>query len=330
MSGLFFRELGLPRPVVNLAVGSGTHAWQTAEIMQRFEPVLLERRPALVLVVGDVNSTLACALAATKSRFRLAHVEAGLRSFDRSMPEEINRVVTDVLADHLFVTEPAGVRNLKREGIAPRQIHLVGDVLADALRLYDRLVRRSAIIRRLFGNQRRKALPPYCVLTLHRPANVDDPRVLRRLLGTVQDISREVPVVFPVHPRTRQRLAEMSEKGSGANAEASRRVIYTEPLGYIDFIRLLSGAKLLLTDSGGAQQEAFLQGVPCLTLRETTERPSTLAGGMNRLVGTDRDRIVDEAMRILSGKRSPRPRIYWYNDGHAADRIADMLEPFLM
>jgi UDP-N-acetylglucosamine 2-epimerase (non-hydrolysing) len=319
MSGLFFRQLGVPPPVVNLAVGSGTHAWQTAEIMRRFEPVVAERKPRLVLVVGDVNSTVACALVAAKMGVRLAHVEAGLRSFDRSMPEEINRIVTDALADDLFVTEPVGVRNLRKEGVSPERIHLVGDVLADALRLYRRHVKRAEVLGQVFKGRRSNDPPVYAVLTLHRPANVDDPAVLCRVLRSIERIAKIAPVVFPVHPRTQQRLQTMlSAQGRGGGAG----LICTAPLGYIDFIRLLSGAKLLLTDSGGAQQEAFILGVPCLTLRDTTERPLTLIGGMNRLLGSDEKRIVDEASAILSGDRRPRRREYWYIDGRAGDRIA--------
>ena len=319
MSGLFFRQLGVPRPVVNLAVGSGTHAWQTAEVMRRFEPVVADRKPGLVLVIGDVNSTAACALVAAKMGVRLAHVEAGLRSFDRTMPEEINRIVTDVLADDLFVTEPAGVRNLRREGIAAKRIHLVGDVLADALRVYQTVVKQSDILPRLFRVARAEEVGAYCLLTLHRPANVDNPTVLRRLMRAIEEISRVAPVVFPVHPRTQQGLrAVLSARGRGGASS----LVCTDPLGYGDFMRLLSGAKLLLTDSGGAQQEAFILGVPCLTLRETTERPLTLRGGMNRLLGSDERLIVREALAILSGSRAPRRRNYWYMDGQAADRIA--------
>jgi len=321
MSGVFFRQLKIPASVVNLAVGSGSHAWQTAEIMRRFEPVVAERRPSLILVVGDVNSTVACALVAAKMGIRLAHVEAGLRSFDRSMPEEVNRV-TDVLADDLFVTEPAGVRNLKKEGVPPERIHLVGDVLADALRLYGKVIRRSEILRDLSKGHSRTGFPAYCVLTLHRPANVDDPRTLRRIMRAVQRIAETVPVIFPVHPRTQQRLQSVST-AQGRGGES--RLHFTAPLGYIDFIGVLSGAKLLLTDSGGAQQEAFILGVPCLTLRDTTERPLTLVGGMNRLLGSDEKLIVHEALTILSGQRIATRRDYWYVDGHAADRIAGIL-----
>jgi len=322
MSGLFFRQLNIPPPVVNLAVGSGTHAWQTAEIMHRFEPVVVGRKPSLILVVGDVNSTVACALVAAKMGIRLAHVEAGLRSFDRSMPEEINRVLTDVLTDDLFVTEPAGVRNLKKEGVSSGRIHLVGDVLADALRLYGKAVKRSDVLRDLFKERPKTGLPAYCVLTLHRPANVDDPRTLRRIMRAVQRIAEIAPVVFPVHPRTQQRLQSASTaRGRGGESQ----LLFTAPLGYIDFIGVLSGAKLLLTDSGGAQQEAFILGVPCLTLRDTTERPLTLVGGMNRLLGSDEQRIVQEGLAILARRRVPQRRDYWYIDGHAADRVAQVL-----
>lgn len=321
MSGLFFRELRIPGPVANLHVGSGTHAWQTAEIMRRFEPVLSERKPALVLVIGDVNSTVACSLVAAKVGVKLGHVEAGLRSFDRTMPEEINRVVTDVLADHLFVTEPAGVRNLENEGISGGKIHLVGDVLADALRLYRPVINSSDIVRRMLDAHSCDLSQPYCVTTLHRPSNVDDPKVFTRLVTAIARVAQAAPVIFPVHPRTRKRV-EQGGLRTGSRAPSGCRIVYLDPLGYLDFVRLLQGAKLLLTDSGGAQQEAFILGVPCLTLRETTERPMTLLGGMNTLVGTAAKQIVTQALAILEGNRRPKRPGYSYLDGHAAERIA--------
>jgi UDP-N-acetylglucosamine 2-epimerase (non-hydrolysing) len=237
------------------------------------------------------------------------------------MPEEINRVVTDVLSDDLFVTEPAGVSNLKREGIDSERIHLVGDVLADALRLYGKMIARSRVLEAVLRDPKE----PYCVLTLHRPANVDNPRILRPILDAIQRLARRVSVVFPVHPRTKARLRGMKSRQSRGGG-GCRGPVFTEPLGYMEFIRLLSGASFLLTDSGGAQQEAFILGVPCITLRDTTERPLTLTGGMNRLAGSDPGRLLDEAEGLLAGKRRPRRQRLWYNDGCAARRIARIVK----
>ncbi len=313
MSQLFFDELRLPRPDVNLEVGSGSHAVQTAEVMKRFEPVVLADRPDLVLVVGDVNSTLACALVAAKLLVPVAHVEAGLRSFDRTMPEEINRILTDAVSDWLFVTEPSGLENLRKEGVPEGRVFLVGNVMMDSLVACRPRVDASTILTQL-------GVEPghYAVLTLHRPANVDDPRTLERLMSAVGRLQQEVPFVFPVHPRTRRTIDAYLARAALPNLRL------TEPLGYLDFMKLLSHARLVLTDSGGVQEETTFLGVPCLTMRENTERPATVTEGTNRLVGLDPERIVAEGLRALTsdggGARVPA---LW--DGHAAGRILDVL-----
>jgi UDP-N-acetylglucosamine 2-epimerase (non-hydrolysing) len=312
MSRLFFEELRIPRPDVDLGVGSGSHAWQTAEVMKRFEPVVLERRPDAVLVVGDVNSTIACALTAVKLGVPVAHVEAGLRSFDRAMPEEINRILTDAISRWLFVTEPSGVENLRREGVPEDRTFLVGNVMIDTLLACRELSGRSAILDDLGLAGR-----DYGVLTLHRPANVDDPAVLAGLLGAIGQVQRELPVVFPVHPRTRRVL-------EGSDLAAMPRLILTEPLGYLDFMRLLAGARLVLTDSGGIQEETTVLGIPCLTLRNNTERPITVEQGTNRLVGLDPQTIVAAARAVLAEPpRDRRVPDLW--DGRAAGRVVDIL-----
>jgi UDP-N-acetylglucosamine 2-epimerase (non-hydrolysing) len=312
MSRLFFKELKIPRPDLDLGVGSGTHAAQTAEVMRRFEPVVLEQRPDVVVVVGDVNSTLACALTAVKLGVPVAHVEAGLRSFDRSMPEEINRVLTDAISHWLFVTEPSGVTNLRREGVPEERIFQVGNVMIDTLLACRELSGASSIRDELHLTDR-----PFAVLTLHRPANVDDPEVLAGILTAIIRVQRELPIVFPVHPRTRRAL-------NGHDLGDQPGLIVTPPLGYLDFMKLLAEARLVLTDSGGIQEETTVLGVPCLTLRNNTERPITIEQGTNHLVGLDPERIVAAARRVLSGPPSPgRVPDLW--DGRAAARIVDVL-----
>jgi UDP-N-acetylglucosamine 2-epimerase (non-hydrolysing) len=312
MSRLFFDELRIPRPDVDLGVGSGSHAAQTAEVMKRFEPIVVEQRPDAVVVVGDVNSTIACALTAVKLGVPVAHVEAGLRSFDRTMPEEINRILTDAISRWLFVTEPSGVENLRREGVPDDRIHLVGNVMIDTLLACRDLCARSTI-----RDDLRVAGREYGVLTLHRPANVDDPAVLADLLGAIGRIQGELPIVFPVHPRTRKAL-------EGRDLAAMPGLILTEPLGYLDFMKLLAEARLVLTDSGGIQEETTVLGVPCLTLRNNTERPITIEQGTNRLVGLDPQRIVAAARAVLS--EPPRPgQVPELWDGRASSRIVDIL-----
>ncbi len=304
MSEVFFEQLGIPAPNVNLEVGSGTHARQTAEIMTRFEPVLLERQPDIVLVYGDVNSTVATALVCAKLGVRVGHVEAGLRSFDRTMPEEINRLVTDQLADLLFTPSADGDVNLQKEGIPAERIFLVGNVM-----IYS-LVKLLPVAQR----QSKNGLPErYALVTVHRPANVDDSARLKRLLQSLLEVNRDLAVIFPAHPRTRQRISDF-----GLNAEQLRVL---DPLSYVDFLGLQSRATVVITDSGGIQEETTYLGVPCLTLRENTERPVTVTLGTNVLVGRDPDKLRSELARVLAGqaKKGTIPPLW---DGHAGERIA--------
>ncbi|HZZ78182.1 MAG TPA: UDP-N-acetylglucosamine 2-epimerase (non-hydrolyzing) [Gemmataceae bacterium] len=315
MSDIFFRELGLPEPDVNLGVGSGSHSKQMAEVMVRFEEVVLERKPDMVLVYGDVNSTAAAALVCAKVLIPLGHVEAGLRSFDRTMPEEVNRLVTDALADLLFTPSEDGNINLRAEGVKADKIHLVGNVMIDTLiRLLPRALERwgdLAATLKLDG-----AKPRYVLVTLHRPSNVDEPAALAALMQTLNDIAREIPVVFPVHPRTRQRLAQLPATDS--------RLLLIEPLGYLDFLALQCHATLVVTDSGGVQEETTYLRIPCITLRANTERPVTITTGSNVLVGQDTRRLRDEVtQRLAGGGRQGEIPPLW--DGHAGERIADIL-----
>jgi UDP-N-acetylglucosamine 2-epimerase (non-hydrolysing) len=316
MSQVFFDELELPRPDVNLEVGSGSHAWQTAQIMQRFEPVVLDYKPDWVVVPGDVNSTLACALVSSKLGIPVAHVEAGLRSFDRTMPEEINRVVADHLADALFTTEPSAEENLKCEGIAPAKVHFVGNVMIDSLvtMLPKAEVRWRALHERL-GCDR------FVLVTLHRPSNVDHPEVLREIIVALADIARHTPVVFPVHPRTRQCIID-----AGLEVDAARLRL-EEPLSYLNFLALEAHAAVVVTDSGGVQEETTFLGVPCLTARPNTERPVTITEGTNRLVASQSDTLISAIQGILNGNRylgQSSPPALW--DGCAARRIAAVLQ----
>ncbi len=313
MSDLFFRQLEIPEPTENLEVGSGSHAVQTAAIMTRFEPVLERYRPDVVLVVGDVNSTVACGLTAVKKGIPLIHVEAGLRSFDRTMPEEINRIVTDALSDWLFCSEEDGVHNLLREGRPAERIFLVGNVMIDTLLRHRERAARTGILEQMGLGPRR-----YALLTLHRPANVDDPATLSRLMEVLDRVACDWPIVFPIHPRTRARLEALGLQWRG-------QWKWIEPLGYLEFLALMDGARLVMTDSGGVQEETTVLGVPCLTLRENTERPATIRLGTNRLAGTDPDRIwkAYEAVREGAVQPGPLPPLW---DGRAAERIADALE----
>ena len=315
MSQVFFDELEMPKPDVNLEVGSGSHAQQTAQIMQRFEPVLLDYKPDWVFVPGDVNSTVACALVASKLGVKVAHVEAGLRSFDRTMPEEINRIVTDHLADLLFTTEPSGNENLRREGIPEEKIRFVGNTMIDTL---VRLLPKAET--RWLGLQQRLGLDGYVLVTLHRPANVDDPVVLQEIMTALLEISRTMRVVFPVHPRTKQRIdaLDLSKQQS-----ISGNIQYLEPLGYLDFLALEAHASLVLTDSGGVQEETAYLNVLSLTLRPNTERPITLTHGTNRLVACDAQSVL-KAFREQVSNKTPnvgQKQPLW--DGCAAERIVD-------
>jgi UDP-N-acetylglucosamine 2-epimerase (non-hydrolysing) len=309
MSDVFFRELGIPVPDVHLGVGSGSHAEQTARIMVEFEKVCLEHKPDMILVVGDVNSTMACSIVAAKLRIPVAHVEAGLRSFDRSMPEEINRLVTDALASHLFTTSRDADENLKREGADPSKIFFVGNVMIDTLMKH---------------RAKASALPvdkpkQYALVTLHRPSNVDDPNVLRGILEALDEISKTMPVLFPIHPRTAKRIEDFGFSMNGIRT--------TPPQGYLEFLNLQATATVVLTDSGGAQEETTILGVPCLTLRHNTERPITITDGTNIMVGPDKSRILDAFRRIMSGDWKPAgPPEFW--DGHAAERIIRVIRDF--
>jgi UDP-N-acetylglucosamine 2-epimerase (non-hydrolysing) len=319
MNDRLFDDLQLPKPDVNLEVGSATHAIQTAEVMRRFEPVVDEHKPSCVLVVGDVNSTLACSLVAVKKGIPVVHVEAGLRSYDRAMPEEINRILTDQIADRLYTTERSAEGNLSLEGIPAARVHFVGNVMIDSLKTSKPHARNArdtltafnvdtSIIDRVSG---------YGVVTLHRPSNVDDPRTLRDLLEILSAVADKVPLVFALHPRTRSNIERFDLMGL---IDASKMVLLP-PQGYLEMVGLMSGAKLVLTDSGGLQEETTALGVPCLTLRENTERPITVEQGTNILVGRSREAILANTIDILAGngKHGRIPELW---DGHAAERIA--------
>ena len=315
LSKVFFDDLAIPAPDVNLNVGSGSHAQQTAAIMAAFEPVLLQHRADLVLVVGDVNSTVACALVAVKLGVPVAHVEAGLRSFDRTMPEEINRLLTDQISDLLFTTEASGFENLVREGIPPGKIHFVGNTMIDTLLAHRARAAAMNVPARL-GVEPGK----YGLLTLHRPSNVDDPVVFDRLLEGIAGVSVDVPIFFPIHPRTRPRI---SESPRAAGLEQSGRLRLMEPLGYLEFVGLMESSRVVLTDSGGIQEETTILGVPCLTLRENTERPVTVSSGTNQIVGTDPARISEAWRHVKSSFAQRMIPPLW--DGKAAVRIVDVL-----
>lgn len=317
MSQVFFDDLDLPQPAHFLGIGSGSHAQQTARTMIAFEEVVLQETPDLILVVGDVNSTVACALVAVKLHLPVAHVEAGVRSFDRRMPEEINRVVTDAIADVLLTPSEDAAANLDREGIPPEKIHFVGNVMIDALVQSVERARSSAILGDL-------GLTPktYGLVTLHRPSNVDDRATLVRLLDVLEVICRQLPLIFPVHPRTQRMLDELGL------AERVRQIAHLRlipPAGYLDFLHLESEARLILTDSGGVQGEATALGVPCLTLRDTTEWPVTITEGTNQLVGLVPDAILAGVERALNGPTRPgrMPKLW---DGHTAERIVEVLK----
>lgn len=313
MSQIFFDDLGLDRPEHYLGVGSGSHSWQTAEVMQRLEPVLVEQRPDVVVVVGDVNSTVAGALTATKLDIPVAHVEAGLRSYDRSMPEETNRVVTDVVSDLLFAPSSDAVDNLLQEGISKERIHLVGNVMIDSLKGLLPAASKSMALESLSLSK-----GGYFLATLHRPTNVDEPGALKRAVGILESVGSVLPVVLVAHPRTTQRLVDFGIQSQSSGL----RII--EPLGYIDFLQLMKSARGVLTDSGGIQEETTVLGIPCLTLRENTERPITVTEGTNRVVGLDESAIIQAAQAIAGSEpRAPRRPELW--DGQAAQRIGEVI-----
>ncbi len=314
MSGQFFRDLGIPQPQFHLEVGSASHAQQTAEIMKRIEPVLQELRPAAVIVVGDVNSTAAAALVAKKLRIDVVHAEAGLRSFDRTMPEEINRIVTDSICDIFLVTEESGRANLLREGVAAERIHLVGNLMIDSLRQNLERALESDIAERLGVRGKQ-----YGVVTLHRPANVDDPGALGEILGALTTIAETLPLLWPVHPRTRARLE--------SNTIALTPSLHLlEPLGYLDFLNLEAGSSLVLTDSGGIQEETTVLGIPCLTIRENTERPATIELGTNRLAGTKKASILAAWREMQASPRRAQIPPLW--DGQAGARSREIIREF--
>ncbi|HRD94838.1 MAG TPA: UDP-N-acetylglucosamine 2-epimerase (non-hydrolyzing) [Rubrivivax sp.] len=326
MSDQLFADLRLPRPDINLEVGSGTHAVQTAEVMKRFEPALDQHRPSCVLVVGDVNSTLACTLVAVKKGVPVVHVEAGLRSYDRQMPEEINRVLTDQVADRLYITERSAAQNLLREGVAPERIVFTGNVMIDSLLDCRESARPVATTLREHGLDPSLIEGPtgYGVVTLHRPSNVDDPQVLKPLLQVIAEVSQRLPLVFAMHPRTRSNV----ERFGLSDLLDPRRVVTLPPQGYLEMVGLMKAATLVLTDSGGLQEETTALGVPCLTLRENTERPITVEQGTNTMVGRDLQAIRDGVAEILAG-RGKRGLVPEYWDGHAAERIAADLNQWL-
>jgi len=330
MKHQFFNQLGIPRPDMDLEVGSGSHAVQTAEVMRRFEPVVDAEQPNAVLVVGDVNSTIACALVASKKGIPVVHVEAGLRSYDRTMPEEINRILTDQISDLLFTTERSARDNLLREGIADERIHFVGNVMIDTLL---RHVKQAVPVEQVLSGFVNapvflQSATGYGVLTLHRPSNVDDPVVLERLLVTLRNISERLPLIFPVHPRTESRIKALGLE----SLTLTPRIQRLPPQGYLEMLGLMSRARLVLTDSGGIQEETTALGVPCITLRESTERPITAEQGTNTIVGTDPEKILSAANEILSealskGRKAGQVPELW--DGRAAQRIAVILEKWL-
>lgn len=316
MSDQFFQDLDIRRPDVHLGLAGGSPTRQTADILLALEPVLESFRPDVLLVVGDVTSTLAAALTAVRLGIRIAHVEAGLRSFDRTMPEEINRILTDSLSDFLFVTEPSGADNLRREGIPDARIFFTGNVMIDTLLRFRERARQSTILEQLQLSER-----AYAVATLHRPANVDEPARLAQLLAVLDRIAADIPVVFPLHPRTRARITELNLNPG--------RVRLCPPQGYLDFLRLMSDARLVLTDSGGIQEETTILQVPCLTLRENTERPVTLTEGTNHLVGLNPERIYSVARQVLAAPPPTSRQVPRFWDGQASVRIIDTLERLL-
>ena len=349
MSDAFFKDLDLPQPNLHLGVGSGNHGEQTGKVLIEFEKVLLKEKPDLVIVVGDVNSTLACALVAVKLHIHVAHVESGLRSFDRKMPEEINRLLTDAISDYLFTPSPEGDENLLKEGIPREKISLVGDIMVDSLLYHLEKAKSTDILQRLglkpWTSQSAEAsgeggcsLLPYALMTLHRPANVDHRESFERIIQGLLQVATRMPVIFPTHPRTRKQIKALNQESAFEFHDSwdvkpeqyyedgvlRRKIHCFDPLGYLDFLNVMAHAKVVLTDSGGIQEETTVLDIPCITLRDTTERPITLTEGTNVLVHNDPQRIILEVEKVLDGnrKRSRCPAIW---DGHTAERIVKIL-----
>ena len=316
MSKLFFDDLGLPKPDVYLGIGSGGHGTQTGKIMIEFEKVVAEHKPDIVLVVGDVNSTIACGLVAVKMGVKLAHVEAGLRSFDRAMPEEINRLLTDQISDYLFLTDRKAEENLQREGINSKKSYFVGNVMIDSLLKHREQAEQSDVLKRFKLESKNFGL-----ITLHRPSNVDNEKNLNNIIKALSELQRDIPLIFPIHPRTRKQLEHFGLESLLAD---SPKLMLTGPLGYLDFLKLTAHARLVITDSGGIQEETTVLGVPCITVRENTERPVTVEVGTNTLIGVSYERIIAESKCILAGegKKGKQPELW---DGKAAARIVKLL-----
>ncbi len=331
MSKLFFDDLNIPKPDIDLEVGSGSHAEQTAEIMKRFEKICLKECPTHILVVGDVNSTIACALVASKLGIKVIHVEAGLRSFDRTMPEEINRILTDAISDILFITEDSADKNLLREGVPNEKIFFVGNVMIDTL-LRHRESAKSSLILNQLGLRNGTYASDYCVLTLHRPSNVDEKGNFENILYALLEVSRKLPIIFPVHPRTRKKIEEFGftkyliqePKVKGDKTG----ICSIEPLGYLDFLSLMSEARVVLTDSGGIQEETTILGVPCITLRSNTERPVTVTDGTNIVAGIEKENIIKKSLSVLNSNKRDIPKTPPFWDGRAAERIVGILSSF--
>ena len=320
MSKVFFDDLGMPQPDIYLGIGSGSHATQTAKVMVEFEKVCKEHKPSMVIVVGDVNSTVACSMVCAKESIPCAHVEAGLRSFDRKMPEEINRIITDAIADYLLTPSPDGDENLRKEGVAEERIRRVGNVMIDSL--FNNLERaKESTIHADLNIEKGN----YGVLTLHRPSNVDEEEALSRILDALEQIGSRIPLVFPLHPRTRNRAEQF---GLTKRLESIPNIVLTGPAGYLDFIALMAESKLVLTDSGGLQEETTALGIPCLTLRENTERPITVTEGTNTIVGNSTQAILDAAFNVLEngGKAGRIPELW---DGKTAQRITDLIQEII-
>ncbi len=317
MSKIFFDDLEMPEPQIYLGVGSGSHAEQTGKVMIELEKIALKLKPDLVLVVGDVNSTLAASLVAAKLHIPIAHVEAGLRSFDRNMPEEINRIVTDSVADFLFVTEESGRKNLLTEGVSDGKIFFVGNVMIDSLLHFQKKAKNSNILNLLKLKHK-----SYALVTLHRPSNVDSQKSIVKILSAFEKIEKKIPIVFPIHPRTKKMIEQMDLEDRVTSMQNFKLV---EALGYLDFLHLMDNAAFLLTDSGGIQEETTVLGIPCVTLRENTERPVTVDLGTNVIVGMDTEKIINESSKILSGtfKKGQIPPLW---DGKTAKRIIEIIE----